>query len=156
MGGGAGLLFLGAWPPQLCVYLGLRQLYQQTVLGRSCLSAKPGGGLPVHLRLLCRGLHQLHHPVSGVSLLPERPHRRQLCLLSGVQHPAHAAGAAGRAYHQGGADAAGEKPLLVLPHRHDLDGHLPVAAHERHAQPAGLVRPHLRLQHPAAHAGLPV
>lgn len=50
----------------------------------------------------------------------------------------------------------GEKPLLVLPHRHDLDGHLPVAAHERHAQPAGLVRPHLRLQHPAAHAGLPV
>lgn len=50
----------------------------------------------------------------------------------------------------------GEKPLLVLPHRHDLDGHLPVAAHERHAQPAGLVRPHLRLQHSAAHAGLPV
>ena len=156
MGGGAGLLFLGAWPPQLCVYLGLRQLYQQTVLGRGCLSARPGSGLPVHLRLLCRGLHQLHHPVSGVSLLPERPHRRQFCLLSGVQRPAHAAGAAGRAYHQGGADAAGEKPLLVLPHRHDLDGHLPVAAYERHAQPAGLVRPHLRLQHSAAHAGLPV
>ena len=69
---------------------------------------------------------------------------------------AHAAGAAGGAYHQGGADAAGEKPLLVLPHRHDVDGHLPVAAHERHAQPAGLVRADLRLQHSAAHAGLPV
>jgi len=42
-----------------------------------------------------------------------------------------AAGAAGRAYHQGGADAAGEEPLLVLSYWNVVDGHLPVAAYEK-------------------------
>ena len=49
-----------------------------------------------------------------------------------------------------------KKPLLVFSHRSVLDLYLPVAAHERRAEPAGLVRPDLRLQHPAAHAGFPV
>ena len=49
-----------------------------------------------------------------------------------------------------------KNPLLVFSHRSVLDLYLPVAAHERRAEPAGLVRPDLRLQHPAAHAGFPV
>ena len=43
-----------------------------------------------------------------------------------------------------------------FPHWPVLDLYLPVAAHERRAEPAGLVRPDLCLQHPAAHAGFPL
>lgn len=50
----------------------------------------------------------------------------------------------------------GEEPLLVFPHWPVLDFYLPVAAHERRAEPAGLVRPDLCLQHPAADVGFPL
>ena len=156
LGGSAALLLLGRDPPQLHIHLGLRQLHQQTVWCRSCLCPDPHDRLPLYLRLPGRGLHQLHHPVHRVPVLPDRPHRRQLCNLSGVQHRAHAAAFAGRSGGQSGPDAAGEKPLLVFPHWPVLDLYLPVAAHERRAEPAGLVRPDLCLQHPAAHAGFPL
>ena len=156
LGRGAALLLLGRDPPQLRVHLGLRQLHQQAVQRRGRLCPDPHDRLPLYLRLPGRGLHQLHHPVHRVPVLPDRPHRRQLCDLSGVQHRAHAAAFAGRSGGQSGPDAAGEKPLLVFSHRSVLDLYLPVATHECRAEPAGLVRPDLRLQHPAAHAGFPV
>ena len=156
LGGGGALFLLGAGAARFRLRLGLRQLPRQAVQRRGGLCCRPGGGLRVHLRLLRRGLHQFHHPVHRVSLLPDGPHRRQLCVQSGVLRPAQPDGAAGGRGHQGGADAPGEEPVLLLSHRLFVAAHLPVFADERDAGPAGLVRPHLCLRHSGADAGLPL
>ena len=61
---------------ELCIRLGLRQLPAQAVRRRSRLCPECRRGPCVHLRLHGRRLHQFHHPLHRVPVLPHEPHRR--------------------------------------------------------------------------------
>ena len=100
--------------PELCIRLGLRQLPAQAVRRRSRLCPECRRGPRIHLRLHGRRLHQFHHPLHRVPILPHEPHRRRLFLQSGVLHPADPAGAAGGPRRQGRADPECEEPDVLF------------------------------------------
>ena len=156
LGCGCRLFLLDIIEPELCIRLGLRQLPAQAVRRRSRLCPECRRGPRIHLRLHGRRLHQFHHPLYRVPVLPHEPHRRRLFLQSGVLHPAHPAGAAGRPRRQGRADPECEEPDVLFPLRHDAHGGLSLPADERGAGPAGLVRTHLRVCDSSTDAGSPI
>ena len=130
---------------ELCIRLGLRQLPTQAVRRRSRLCPECRRGPCVHLRLHGRRLHQFHHPLHRVSLLPHEPHRRRLRLQFRCSASCRPAGAAGGPRRQGRADPECEESEVLFPLRDDAHGGLSLLTDERGIGPAGLVRTHFRV-----------